>query len=778
VSDLGGLTSFGRWKFAALLLVGAAWPLAASAHSGADSAEDAAAAESASSDTDIVINGHRETGERVSPVTLSVQPAAGIASVYSLGQGDIQGMAITTANDLLRSIPGVQVANLGNGGIPNGVTIRGWGLVSDGTAVRGVVDGYTRNFVWGPNGNGSDDLNVLIPEIVQSIDVIKGPFDTRYSGNYAYAGTAIFTTADSAPNRVQISGGSFGKARLVATAGNGEEPGPTKFYVAVDASTENGRRENNAQNKVNLFGKLTAQLGSRDVLKITGQLYNNVYGQPGYIRSDLVDQGRIGEHSATDNSAKGYRHSQTVTAEWQHRDDVFNFDANGWVEHLRQYRSIERQDIEVSQYFPANIFRDKRWSTGFGFNPWADFTVAGIDAIVRAGAEIRGDFVDTVRAPGFDNQLAAQPTQLDVWTGFFNYVEGHVWNPDVFGELSLKPASWIKVTGGVRQDWFNYNANVTYYPGTALGIAAPFSPGPPTGKPTALQTVHYNSWSNRPTLHGGIAISPGGGFTLLGNFGEGITSQWASTFSVKGGVNYPTLYLSPDLRPTKLNTKEVVLKYDNQDLGLFLQGGYYSTLNQGEIGTDPVSGNPVNLGKSIRKGFDIDGRVRLYDRDGTSLRIGGNYNQVRARLRPTDAYVIGTPPWTAGWNLDAATPVGPDGRKLRLNVQQNFVGGTYLTATPTAIVVGTSAAGNVYGTGILRNGDYNRLAVKLQYEQPSSRNLHLWVSGIFYGGDRFAEMTTTAVGFFNNSYTTRGVTYRVGNPQPPFQAEVGASIDF
>jgi hypothetical protein len=135
-----------------------------------------------------------------------------------------------------------------------------------------------------------------------------------------------------------------------------------------------------------------------------------------------------------------------------------------------------------------------------------------------------------------------------------------------------------------------------------------------------------------------------------------------------------------------------------------------------------------------------------------------------------DRFITGTPPWTAGWNLGAATPVGPDGERLRLGVQHNFLGGTYLTNGPVTLADGS--------TGILKNGDYNRLAVRLAYEKPSARNLRLWISGVHYAGDHFAEMATTQVGFFNNDYTVRGRTYRVANSQAAFRAEGGVSIDF
>lgn len=766
-------TNHRRALAAGLLLAGASLPAFAWA---ADA--DAAAEADADDQDSIVVSGAREAP--LSPTTLSVDPAAGIGSVFTLDREAISGLVVTSANDLLRTIPGVAVADLGQGGIPNGVTIRGWSFVGDGASVRGVIDGATNNFVTGPNNNGSDDLNILIPEIIGSIKVVKGPFDTRYSGNFAYAGTAIFTTADSVPNRVAVSAASFGKQRVVANVGNGQDEGPTKYYIAVDAFSSRGYRDNNDDDKVNIFGKITSRVSAHDTVKLTAQLYNDEFGQPGYIRSDLVEQGLIDKRSATSNLTKGDRHSQGITLEWEHRDEVFNFDANAWFQHVKQYRSINRQSRVTLDdgAFPANAFDDERYTFGAGFNPWVNFNVAGAEAIFRAGAEVRGDVIDTVRAPVFNEVPVPQPTFYDAWTGFFNYTKATVWNPDVYAELSVKPAPWLKVTGGIRQDWFTYKGDFTVYSGTALGIAAPFSPGRPTGTPASLTTYDIDGSAGKPTLHGGIVIGPVAGFTLLGNFGEGITSQNLNQLTAKGGVNYSAIFLNPDIAPTKLNTKEVVLKYDNEALGLNLQGGVYHTLNQGELGTDPLTGNPANLGRSIRKGFDLSGQLRVYDREGTSLRIGANYNEVDAHLKGSKNFITGTPPWIAGYNIDAATPVGGEGDRIRLNVQHTFVGGTYLTNGPANIVLSTSPAGNVYGLGILRNGDYDRLAFKLSYERPSFHNLRVWFSGVVVSGDRIAEMTTTSVGFFNDAYTRRGVTYRVGNYAPPFRAEAGFSIDF
>jgi len=115
-------------------------------------------------------------------------------------------------------------------------------------------------------------------------------------------------------------------------------------------------------------------------------------------------------------------------------------------------------------------------------------------------------------------------------------------------------------------------------------------------------------------------------------------------------------------------------------------------------------------------------------------------------------------------------------------VQHTFVGGTYLTDNAVGhyanVVLSASPAGDVTGPGVLKNGSVNRLAFKLQYERPRFRNLHVWLGGVAYGGDRFGEMATTSVGFFNNSFTTKGVTYRVANAEPKFSAEGGVSLDF
>ncbi|WP_264816326.1 TonB-dependent receptor plug domain-containing protein, partial [Gluconobacter kondonii] len=83
--------------------------------------------------------------------------------------------------DLLRSIPGFQVDDFQDGGIAQGIGARGWSTESDGNYVATYIDGSIRN-VYSGVLNGYNDLNPLIPELINGLTVISGPFDVRYGG--------------------------------------------------------------------------------------------------------------------------------------------------------------------------------------------------------------------------------------------------------------------------------------------------------------------------------------------------------------------------------------------------------------------------------------------------------------------------------------------------------------------------------------------------------------------------------------------------------------------
>lgn len=112
-----------------------------------------------------------------------------LAPASVVGKDDIQTRQPTRMSDLFYNIPGVWMQDRGDEP-STAVNIRG---LQDFGRVAVTVDGARQNYQrTGHNANGSFYLD---PELVSTIDVVRGPIANIY-GSGAIGGVASFTTKD------------------------------------------------------------------------------------------------------------------------------------------------------------------------------------------------------------------------------------------------------------------------------------------------------------------------------------------------------------------------------------------------------------------------------------------------------------------------------------------------------------------------------------------------------------------------------------------------------
>jgi hemoglobin/transferrin/lactoferrin receptor protein len=106
--------------------------------------------------------------------------------------------------DMLTHIPGVEVRQPGQGSA-QGITIRG---LRDYGRVNVMIDGTRQN--WSMEGHNPRGAFYLDPDLVKSVDVVRGPVATIY-GSGAIGGVVNFTTKDASDMLLpgQIMGATF-----------------------------------------------------------------------------------------------------------------------------------------------------------------------------------------------------------------------------------------------------------------------------------------------------------------------------------------------------------------------------------------------------------------------------------------------------------------------------------------------------------------------------------------------------------------------------------------
>lgn len=124
-------------------------------------------------------------------------------------------MPLSRPGEAVEVVPGLIVTQHSGEGKANQYFLRGFNL-DHGTDLAITVDGMPVNMRTHGHGQGYADLNFLIPELVASARVRKGPYFAT-EGDFASAGSVKLELLDGLPkNLAQMTIGSFGYRRGLA----------------------------------------------------------------------------------------------------------------------------------------------------------------------------------------------------------------------------------------------------------------------------------------------------------------------------------------------------------------------------------------------------------------------------------------------------------------------------------------------------------------------------------------------------------------------------------
>ncbi len=249
-------------------------------------------------------------------------PAESASSVH-FGQRELRRRPHQQPSDVLRQTPGLVVAQHAGGGKADQYFLRGFDA-DHGTDVAIFVDGIPVNLTSHGHGQGYADSHFLIPELVGSLQVHKGPYAARF-GDFATAGTIDLETIDRVPaSGVWLSGGSELRgpvalsrptARLVGIAN--PSVGRGDALLAAELSTTDGPFTNEQNfHRLSTFAKLSHPLAGGD-LQLSGTFYAAKWNQSGQVPSLEVAAGRLDRFGSLDPTEGGDSRRWSVAAEYQ-----------------------------------------------------------------------------------------------------------------------------------------------------------------------------------------------------------------------------------------------------------------------------------------------------------------------------------------------------------------------------------------------------------------------------------------------------------------------------
>lgn len=222
---------------------------------------------------------------------------------------DLNMQPMRSAQDLLRLVPGLFIAQHQGGGKAEQIFLRGFDA-DHGTDVNISVDGVPVNLVSHAHGQGYADLHFLIPETVQGYDFGKGPYYTT-RGDLCTAGYVAYDTKNVLENNtVKLEGGQFNTGRIVALINLLDGKAKDKelsAYIAGDALYTNGGPFLVPEHfqRYNLFGKFNTRIGPDTKLTISGSTLYSRWRSSGEIPNRAVAEGYIPSRWGALDSAQG-----------------------------------------------------------------------------------------------------------------------------------------------------------------------------------------------------------------------------------------------------------------------------------------------------------------------------------------------------------------------------------------------------------------------------------------------------------------------------------------
>ncbi|HEV9035213.1 MAG TPA: TonB-dependent receptor [Puia sp.] len=239
--------------------------------------------------------------------TITINPAPN-ASFHILEKVDLGLRPVSSAQDLLRLVPGLFIGQHQGGGLAEHIFYRGFDA-DHGTDVNLSVDGMPLNLVSHIHGQGFADMHFLIPELVSRFDYGKGPYYAEY-GDFATAGYVAFRTADVLDkNEVKLEGGAFHTGRVLAMLRlpDGRTMSHDQCaYLAGEAAYTDGPFDSPQRlRRLSLFGKYNVNLSAATRLTATFSTYEGAWRSSGEIPERAVKDGLIGRFGYVDSAQGG-----------------------------------------------------------------------------------------------------------------------------------------------------------------------------------------------------------------------------------------------------------------------------------------------------------------------------------------------------------------------------------------------------------------------------------------------------------------------------------------
>jgi outer membrane receptor protein involved in Fe transport len=390
-----------------------------------------------------------------------------MASQITIAGEELNARPVTRPGEILEAVPGLIVTQHSGDGKANQYFLRGFNL-DHGTDLAISVDGMPVNMRTHAHGQGYADLNFLIPELISSIDIRKGPYFAD-EGDFSSVGSVHINLLDSIKTMASMTVGSFGYRRGLGVTST--KLGEGTLLVVGEVNAYNGPWDN-PDNLRKLNGVMRYSQGtSENGFSLTGMAYVNRWNSTDQIPSRAVASGEIGLYGALDPGDGGNSNRFSLSGRWAQTDEGGSSIANFYVvkSSLNLWNNFT--------YFLTDPFN------GDQFHQHDDRTLGGINA----SHTFRSQFVGLP----METEVGVQSRYDDIGLDLNNTVRRQFLSPirsdavqegsvGIFAENTLHWTDWLRTIVGWRGDFYDTSV-LSYFTPANSGTANAFIGSPKLG---------------------------------------------------------------------------------------------------------------------------------------------------------------------------------------------------------------------------------------------------------------------------------------------------------
>ncbi len=387
---------------------------------------------------------------------VTITPGKNPSQPETISEVDKLLRPVNTAQDLLRLVPGLFIAQHAGGGKAEQIFLRGFDC-DHGTDFQISVDGMPVNMVSHAHGQGYADFHFVIPETIDRLNVYKGPYTTRF-GDFSTSGTGEFFTKNSInKNEVKAELGMFDSYRTLGLFNVLDQKHlfskeKENAYVAGEYVFTNSYFDLKQRfGRMNLFGKYSGMLNKNNLLAFSASTFSANWNASGQIPERAVEEGIVDRFGSIDPSEGGQTNRTNVNAVLTTTttdNSIFKnqlYYVNYYFNLYSDFTFFLTDSVhgdEINQTDDRNIF-------GYNGSYQKDFSLGNKIVHATGGIGTRNDITN----------IALKHSEKRV--ALNTLVSGKVYqqNSNAFLDFTLELNKHLSVNSGVRLDYFLFQFN-------------------------------------------------------------------------------------------------------------------------------------------------------------------------------------------------------------------------------------------------------------------------------------------------------------------------------